>query len=154
MGAAWAKLRHTAKNLDFWIMNHWFSDSNQFKMLRIEWIVIYIAIQCFQKIYTLNYNKHKLMETLNSVVHSLCPRISASRAPLFTSSHRIALMHHSSLWHIFWTASVCKSVSSPHTKQFYFSVVCQWLQFILLTLPEQSKAVHLLHGRSKNNVSV
>ncbi len=43
----------------------------------------------------------------------LCPRISPSRAPLFTSSHRIALALHSSHWHIFWAANVCKSVSSP-----------------------------------------
>ncbi len=36
-------------------------------MLRIEWIVVSIAIQCFKNIYTLNYYKHELMETLNSV---------------------------------------------------------------------------------------
>ncbi len=43
------------------------SDSNWFKILRIEWITISIAIQCFQSIYILNYYMHKLMETLNSV---------------------------------------------------------------------------------------
>ncbi len=53
------------------------SDSNRFKTLRIKWIAISIAIQCFQNIYTLNYYKHKLMETLNSVVCALASLLHA-----------------------------------------------------------------------------
>ncbi len=41
-------------------------------------------------------------------------------------------------------------VASNAIVYFYFSVVFQWLSVIPTTLPEQSKAVHLLHGRSKN----
>ncbi len=54
-------------DLETWIFESLISDSNRFKMQRIERIVISIAIQCFQNIYILNYYKHERMETLNSV---------------------------------------------------------------------------------------
>ncbi len=96
--------------------------------------------------YTLNYYKHELMETLNSVRAS---HLSFTRSTINRLSQDCVRLTDTFVEQLMWELLVIVA-SNAIVMYFYFSVVLQWLSVIPTTLPEQSKAVHLLHGRSKN----
>ncbi len=86
------------------------------------------------------------METLNSVRAS---HLSFTRSTINRLSQDCVRLTDTFVEQLMCELLVLVA-SNAIVMYFYFSVVFQWLLLILTTLPEQSKAVHLLHGRSKN----